>query len=72
MVIVSTIGNTKELVAPTSAPPLATTSASSPPDDERPNAVLVKFECHIPEILKTSILLGILLLWTPLLALKQV
>ena len=40
MVIVPTIGNTKELVVPTSAPPLATTSASSPPDHERPNEVI--------------------------------
>lgn len=36
MVLAPTIGSTNELVFPTSAPPLATTSASSPPDDESP------------------------------------
>ena len=40
IVMAPTIGNTKELVTPTSVPPLATTSASSPPDDERPKAAL--------------------------------
>ena len=38
MVIAPTIGSTNELVVPTSAPPFATTSASSPPDDESPKA----------------------------------
>ena len=38
MVIAPTIGSTNELVVPTSTPPLATTSASSPPDDESPKA----------------------------------
>ncbi len=37
IVIVPTIGNMKDLVAPTSAPPLATTKASSPPEDADPN-----------------------------------
>ena len=36
IVIAPTIGNTNELVAPTSVPPLATTTASSPPEGERP------------------------------------
>ena len=38
MVITSSIGSTNKLVFPTSAPPLATTNASSPPDDESPKA----------------------------------
>ena len=39
MVIVPTMGNTMELVAPVSLPPFATTSANSPPEDDRPTAV---------------------------------
>jgi hypothetical protein len=35
-----TIGSKKELVTPTSAPPFATTSASSPPQEESPIPVL--------------------------------
>jgi hypothetical protein len=40
IVIDPTIGNINELVTPTSTQPLATTKASSPPDDDRPNAAL--------------------------------
>jgi hypothetical protein len=48
IVIEPTIGNMNELVAPTSTPPLATTKASSPPDDDRPNAVLSEVRRLIP------------------------
>lgn len=51
IVIAPTIGNTNELVAPTSVPPLATTRASSPPEEERPkaalNAVWVLYPCDL-------------------------
>ena len=53
IVIVPTIGNTMELVVPTSAPPLATTRASSPPDDERPKAAFnyawVLYPCDLAD-----------------------
>jgi hypothetical protein len=48
IVIAPTIGNIKELVAPTSTPPLATTRASSPPDDDKPNPVLSEVSILIP------------------------
>src|SRR5215212_5513658 len=48
IVIEPTIGNIKELVTPTSTPPLATTKASSPPDDDRPNAALSEVRRLIP------------------------
>ncbi|MDQ5875618.1 MAG: hypothetical protein M3288_02110 [Thermoproteota archaeon] len=38
IVMVPTMGKTKALVAPSSAPPFAVTKASSPPDAEEPNA----------------------------------
>ena len=40
IVIAPTIGSKKEPVTPTSLPPFATTSASSPPDEDKPNPVL--------------------------------
>ena len=44
IVIVPTIGSKNELVEPpTLTPPLATTSASSPPEEDRPNADLNEF-----------------------------
>jgi hypothetical protein len=42
IVIVPTIGSITGLAAPTSIPPLATTSAISPPEEDNPNAVLVE------------------------------
>ena len=51
IVIEPTIGNINELVTPTSTPPLATTNASSPPDDDRPNAALSEIRRLIPCIL---------------------
>jgi hypothetical protein len=40
IVIAPTIGSKKEPVTPTSIPPFATTSASSPPEEDKPNAAL--------------------------------
>ena len=40
IVMAPTIGSRKELVTPTSLPPFATTSASSPPEEESPTPVL--------------------------------
>src|ERR687885_1221696 len=51
IVIDPTIGNINELVTPTSTPPLATTKASSPPDDDRPNPVLSEVCRLIPCVL---------------------
>ena len=48
IVIDPTIGNINELVTPTSTPPLATTKASSPPDDDKPNPVLIEFLILMP------------------------
>jgi hypothetical protein len=44
----------KELVTPTSAPPLATTRASSPPDKDRPNPVLSEFRMLTPCVLEAK------------------
>src|SRR5919202_1181542 len=52
IVIEPTIGNINELVVPTSTPPLATTNASSPPDDDRPNAALSEVRRLIPCVLE--------------------
>jgi hypothetical protein len=51
IVIDPTIGSINELVTPTSTPPLATTKASSPPDDDRPNPVLSEVRILTPCIL---------------------
>src|ERR1051325_10752877 len=51
IVIDPTIGNKNELVTPTSTPPLATTKASSPPDDDRPKPVLSEVRILTPCIL---------------------
>ncbi len=40
IVIAPTIGSRKELVTPTSVPPFATTSANSPPEEDKPNPAL--------------------------------
>ena len=40
IVIAPTIGSRNGLVTPTSAPPFATTSASSPPEEDKPNPAL--------------------------------
>ena len=42
IVMVPTIGNMKELAAPTSIPPFATTNAISPPDEDNPTAARVE------------------------------
>src|SRR5688572_5196159 len=51
MVIDTTIGRIKALVAPTSAPPFAVTSASSPPDAESPKPALIEVFLLMPCIL---------------------
>lgn len=50
VVMVPTIGRIKALVAPTSAPPLAVTRASSPPDEESANPAFIDvFFCLMAE-----------------------
>ena len=71
IVIEPTIGSINELETPTSTPPLATTWGSSPPDDDRPNAVLIEVRRLILESLMIKIPLRILLLLISLLILKH-
>ena len=51
IVIEPTIGSINELVTPISTPPLAMTRASSPPDDDRPNAALSEVRRQMPCVL---------------------
>ena len=54
IVIVPTIGSRKALVTPISVPPLATTKANSPPEEDKPkpvlNAVNVLKPCSLADI----------------------
>ena len=52
IVIVPIIGNMKELAAPTSIPPFATTNAISPPDEDNPTAVRLEDNLLTPCILE--------------------